>query len=68
MARALVARAIVFRALFRPNADAVLLSMREAVERMRNAHLHIDESSYGLFSRSSSPRFAGSRNVFGGCR
>ena len=27
------------------DADAVLLSMRETVERMRNAHLHIDESS-----------------------
>jgi SAM-dependent methyltransferase len=31
------------------DADAVLLSMRETVERMRNAHLHIDESSYCLF-------------------
>jgi SAM-dependent methyltransferase len=30
-------------------ADAVLLSMRETVERMRNAHLQIDESSYCLF-------------------
>ena len=28
------------------DADAVLLGMRETVERMRNAHLHIDESSY----------------------
>ena len=31
------------------DADAVLLGMRETVERMRNAHLHIDESSYCLF-------------------
>ena len=31
------------------DADAVLLSTRETVERMRNAHLHIDESSYWLF-------------------
>jgi SAM-dependent methyltransferase len=29
--------------------DAVLLSMRETVERMRNAHLNVDESSYCLF-------------------
>src|SRR5262245_20507999 len=31
------------------DADAVLLSMRETIERMRNAHLEIDESSYCLF-------------------
>ena len=29
--------------------DAVLLSMRETIERMRNANLNIDESSYCLF-------------------
>jgi SAM-dependent methyltransferase len=29
--------------------DAVLLSMRETVERMRSAHLNVDESSYCLF-------------------
>ena len=29
--------------------DAVLLSMRETVDRMRNAHLNVDESSYCLF-------------------
>jgi SAM-dependent methyltransferase len=31
------------------DADAVLLSMRETVDRMRNAHLNVDESSYCLF-------------------
>ena len=31
------------------DADAVLLGMRETIERMPNAHLHIDESSYCLF-------------------
>jgi SAM-dependent methyltransferase len=31
------------------DADAVLLSMRETVTRMRNEHLKIDESSYCLF-------------------
>lgn len=29
--------------------DAVLLSMRETIDRMRNAHLNVDESSYCLF-------------------
>jgi SAM-dependent methyltransferase len=29
--------------------DAVLLSMRETIERMRNGHLAIDQSSYCLF-------------------
>jgi len=27
----------------------VMLSMRETVDRMRNAHLNVDESSYCLF-------------------
>jgi SAM-dependent methyltransferase len=31
------------------DADAVLLSMRETIARMRNEHLNIDESSYYLF-------------------
>ena len=31
------------------DADAVLLSMRETVARMRNEHLNVDESSYCLF-------------------
>ncbi len=30
--------------------DAVLLSMRETIDRMRKAHLHVDKSSYCLFS------------------
>jgi SAM-dependent methyltransferase len=31
------------------DADAVLLSMRETIARMRNEHLIVDESSYCLF-------------------
>ena len=50
------------------DADAVLLSMRETIERMRNAHLHIDKSSYCLFFPQQLSRFARLRNIFVGCR
>jgi SAM-dependent methyltransferase len=50
------------------DADAVLLSTRETAERMRNAHLHIDESSYCLFFPQQLAALRRSRNIFAGCR
>jgi SAM-dependent methyltransferase len=46
--------------------DAVLLSMRRTIDRMRNVHLKVDAIAW--FSRSRSQRFARSRNISAGCR